>query len=256
MNRLLSCLSLPLLLVPSSIAQGPNDLAAGVRTALGGARSLVQGSATATVPAKSSSQGYSFKGNYLGMSLSEFKKANATDEVYVNAGSPNFFGRAEKKYTQAVPTPLCTDEMRGFPGDPTDLADGEVACNVSPVKLTRMPWLSPGIQVFSVLYRLNHERLYRIDITFPAAAFVAIRWAFQAKYGRPVKTSDDSFQNGYGATWKGANVYWNSDAEDILLTEGSENGPAQDSLSTLHPSMALFMDHGNRPATEKQALDF
>ena len=202
-------------------------------------------------------QGFSFKGNYLGMSLAAFRVANATDQVYVNTGNSTAFGRPNKKYTTAVPTPLCTDQMRGFPGDPgVDLAEGEVACNVSPGNANPDGLVVAGAPVISVIYRFYNGRLHHIQISFIALEYSLFSSAFKAKYGVPTARQESHYQNGFGANWVGEDLGWSSGSQSIALIEGAGNGPGQDNTNIQHPSTAVFDDFANEPSRPKSAQDF
>jgi len=52
---------------------------------------------------------YTFKGNYLGMSLADFRAANNQGQVAIAWGQPNWRGKPKRGRERMVPTPLCTD---------------------------------------------------------------------------------------------------------------------------------------------------
>ena len=199
---------------------------------------------------------FAFKGNELGMSLHNFKDQNATDKIWINTGKPNAFGRSSKKLSYEVKTPLCTDEIRGFPGDVGTLAEGETLCNVSPGKANPDGLIVAGQPVMHVLYYFYNNRLYKIELYFTASHFASIAQAFVQKYGDPAIQRSRTFSNAYGARWTGQLLAWAADQQVIGLDEGQANGPGQDSSDTSHPSIGLFLDQSNLPPTAKSGLDF
>jgi len=201
-------------------------------------------------------EAYSFKKNYLGMSLSEFTTANATDEVWINSGRPGIFGHPDKKKSIAVKTPLCTDTMRDFPGDPRTLVDKEVACNISPGKANPDGLVIGGKSANSVLYRFYEGRLYQIEIAFYANYYGDISTAFRQKYGVPTVVNATSYQNGYGASWKGEVLGWKSFTQIILIAEGPANGPGQNSFESRQASGIIFQDTALQPPTAAPPVNF
>jgi len=200
---------------------------------------------------------FDFKDVHLGMQLSEFKVVMAGDTVWVNTGKPNIFGHASKKYNKQVPTPLCTDTMREFPGDIPDLKDGEVLCNPSPGYANQDRLTVMGLQLESAIYRFYKSRLYEIDITASPSLFEVLQYGFRTKYGAPRSATTSSYQNGFGASWTGQNLYWERGRESIIFTEGPGNGPGQSAATEPHPSSAMFLDADLQPPPEKPApLDF
>lgn len=200
--------------------------------------------------------GYSFKGNYLGESLREFKAANATAEVSVNTGKPKgMFGHPDKKLTTTVKTPLCTDQMRGFPGDPGQLVPDEVACNVSPGEANPDGLVIGGNKARTVLYRFYKEKLYRIDISISDAFYPAVSQAFREKYGEPAKVLSHEYQNGYGARWNGEILAWKAGGQGIIMLEGPGNGPGQNRFMT--QSTIMMGDTALEPeSNSKSPVDF
>lgn len=204
--------------------------------------------ASAYAPVGSESP-YKFKSAYLGMTLEEFKRVTSGDVVERPAGS-NFLGMPR---TKKVPTPFCTDSIRGFEGDPLlDLKKGEVVCNPSPADANQDLLVVTGLRLRRITYSFYHGRLYKISLTMSPAMFGRILGAFGEKYGVPHKLKSDSYQNGFGATWRGENFAWERGAQLIVLNEGSAGGPAQfgDSNGVIvNPQLGP-------PAASQQPLDF
>lgn len=141
--------------------------------------------------AQNSSQ-FTFKGNYLGMPLSEFKAKNLGESVFINTGKPKWNGRADKKYTLEVPTPLCTDQYQGSPGDPGNEVPNEVLCNPSPGgERNKIALQFAGIQAESLFYRFYGQSLFEIEIHFTSHDYGEVKAAFVQKYGPPSRTSSD-----------------------------------------------------------------
>jgi hypothetical protein len=199
---------------------------------------------------------FSFKGNYLGMPLQEFKTKNVGESVFINTGKPKWNGRANKKDTQEVPTPLCTDQYQGFPGDPQNEAPNEVLCNPSPGDRNQSALQFAGIQAVSMFYRFLGSRLYDIEIHLVSHDYGDVKAAFIQKYGAPTSTTSERYQNGYGATWTGEVCHWRSGNQAIALTEGSGNGPGQDSRSFASLALAVFLDTSNVPRSSTKSADF
>ncbi len=189
---------------------------------------------------------FSFKGNYLGEPLPVFKAANATDFTFVNTGKPNWRGAQDKSKTEQVPTPLCTDEMRGFPGDPGgDLAPGEIACNVSPGRANLDGLYVANIRVSDMVYRFYNGKLYRIEFLFPATAYKTIGEAFLSRYGKPMVANAQD-RSVFATGWQDRNIFWKVGEQAIVLLDGTNTKPAA----------AMFLYHANMPPAPKPVQDF
>ena len=199
---------------------------------------------------------FTFKGNYLSMPIQEFKAKNVGESVFINSGKAKWNGRADKKNTLEVQTPLCTDQYQGFPGDPGNEAPNEVVCNASPGDRNQPALQFAGVQAVSMFYRFLGGRLYEIEIHLTSHDFGDVRAAFTQKYGAPANATTESYQNGFGATWTGEVCRWKSGNEAIALTEGSGNGPGQNPRSVASGALAIFLDTSNIPPSAKQPVDF
>jgi hypothetical protein len=166
---------------------------------------------------------FSFKGNVLGMPLDKFKEANPQGPVRVTVG--------KKKQKITMKTPVCTDSMRDFPGDPRNLVDDEVVCNASPGESNPELREMQGIQLESVIYRFYKGFLYRIDINIQQNDFEGVRTAFTQKYGSPSASN--------------RSLHWLRDHETLVLTEGPTSGPTVPT--------AVFLDSALSP---KKPVDF
>lgn len=194
---------------------------------------------------------YSFKGNYLGMSLAEFKTKNAGHSVWVNTGKPNAFGGQNKKYSRELPTPLCTDVVRGFPGD-DDLSpiDGEVMCNVSPGAINPdARTILDGLRLEQVLYHFYRDRLYEINISFLDLQYRTMASVFSDRFGNNAKVETKTRENGFGATWSSESRTWIDGTRIAFVVEGAGNGPAQNNLNP--GSYASIIDTALEPHRNK-----
>ena len=183
---------------------------------------------SAAKPAGLNAEPFMFKGNSLGMTLDAFKASNNQGKVWVASGAPNWRGKPRKGMEREVPTPLCTDEMRGFPGDNETLAmvPDEVFCNPAPAEI-------------------NPEA--RMVAGNPVAQYPIIKSAFQTKYGPAPSRSEVGFQNGFGARWTGEVLLWNRSTQTLMLYEGGKNGPGQDEFDPVGSSSATFTDGALAP---------
>jgi hypothetical protein len=148
-----------------------------------------------------------------------------------------------------VPTPLCTDEMRGFPGDNETLAmvPDEVFCNPAPAEINPEARMVAGNPVAAIGYYFFKGRLYRIEMHFAAAQYPIIKSAFQTKYGPAPSRSEVGFQNGFGARWTGEVLLWTRSTQTLMLYEGGKNGPGQDEFDPVGSSSATFTDGALAP---------
>jgi hypothetical protein len=199
---------------------------------------------------------FTIKGNFLGMPLQEFKVKNVGESVFINTGKPKWNGRADKKSTLEVPTPLCTDQYQGFPGDPGNEAPNEVLCNESPGDRNQSGLQFAGVQAVSMFYRFLGGRLNEIEIHLTSHDYMDVKAAFIQKYGTPTNTTSESYQNGYGASWTGEVCHWKSGNQAIALSEGSGNGPGQNSRSIASSALAIFLDTSNLPPSSTKPADF
>jgi hypothetical protein len=193
---------------------------------------------------------YEFKNTHLGMSLEEFKRVTSGD--LVKRASEHTFLWVPR--TKMVPTPFCTDSMRGFEGDPLfDLKKGEVVCNPSPQDANENLLKVAGFRLRQITYSFYNGKLYKISLKISPGLFGAVLDAFSKKYGTPQKLESDSYQNGFGATWRGENFVWKKGEQLIILNEGAGGGPAQigDDSNGVIVSPAF-----GPPAAPQQPLDF
>jgi len=204
--------------------------------------------------AQSPNEAFSFKGNPLGMALEDFKAKNP-GKTWVNTGDPN--RRMNKKLTQLVDTPLCTDHVRGFEGDNLPLSGAEVLCNASPAGTNAEGKILLGQQAAQVLYLFNSGKLYMIQVSILPRNFNLVTMALKQKYGEPVEGVPAGYQNGYGASWTGKELTWSRGSGRILASEGSGDGPAQDRSDPYNPSMIMFLDSSLAPKKDhKLQVDF
>jgi len=109
--------------------------------------------------------------------------------------------------------------------------------------------LVAGDPVGSVLYHFFNGKLYEIDLHFAAIRYRVIKAAFQDKYGPPSEQSESQFQNGFGASWTGEDLFWKLGTQSLFLYEGPKNGPGQDQFDEIASSAATFADSALAPAS-------
>lgn len=211
-------------------------------TALGG--NFQSNTLSAQTGASGNAQPFQFKVARLGMSLEEFKQATARGEVTVSV--PGRFGPRSKK----VPSPVCTDTVRGFPGDGfAQMPEGIVMCDPS-VEGERNhqgdEYLMIGVsKANQIQYWFYQGKLYSIEIQANHSAFGTILDAFETKYGPDNRRSIDIFQNGLGGRWRGTNYFWDRGTQSISIVEGNGGGPLNDFL--FQPSTAVIKDPSLAP---------
>jgi hypothetical protein len=172
-----------------------------------------------------------FKGNTIGMSLEEFKQSNKGQQIHINTGDPS--KRVDKKLSQKVDTPLCTDTFDGFEGTEKGAyrLPGEIICNVSPGAFNSAAKTIDGMQMRQVLYHFYDGKLYRISLSFSTIQFSGVRSAFISKFGEPTHIADTGCQNAFGARWTAESVNWQiSPTVTATLVEGCGNGPGQNAF--------------------------
>lgn len=203
----------------------------------------------ADVPGDSATP-YEFKMAHFGMSLEEFKHAASGELVDRPLPEHTIFGAPK---TKKFPTPLCTDSTRAFEGDPLlELKNGEVVCNASPGNANQNLGTVAGRKLRYITYSFYDGKLYKISLQIPPSTFVAVVEAFSKKYGVPRKSSSDSYQNEFGATWSAANFVWKRGSQTIVIKEGVGRGPGQFDDGT-----GVIMDTAfGPPAAPQQSLDF
>ncbi len=196
---------------------------------------------------------FDFKGNWLGMTLDQFRANNSGETFWIKDDTPSKRGDRKQK-AREVTTPFCTDQLRGFEGDLFPQEPGVVLCNPEPGDLYHKYREFAGINADMILYWFYDGRLFKIDISFPAAQFIPAQMAFQQKYGRPSAETSRAFQNKYGATWNGVADEWRRGTERIQMTEGPDNGPGQ---TPSEGAEILFVDSAlGPPRAASAAPDF
>ena len=200
-------------------------------------------------------QSFDFKGNGLGMSLTEFKRANKTGVVLMNSGPLKWNGAQNKKFDRNVSLPLCTDEVNVFPGSSIPIVQDEVLCNTAPGTVEEGR-LVLGEPITAVYYRFYKGKLYDIALVFDVRRFQEIVAAFREKYGTPTRVGSTAYQNAYGASWTGEEVTWLKGSQVIVAHEGSANGPVQSHYGVGSGSQIEYQDVSLAPKPEKPNIDF
>jgi hypothetical protein len=255
-------------------------------------------------------EGFSFKGNPLGMTLAEFKVANPTAPCFTKqdidafgkyegdlamAGMKASMAQAKVDVLQSQLYAVKGKEAKAAAKDAINAAildvkkaqddlaymqqhapqkfpwavgidvqaSDAIACSSASSAFYARPAegdANPdGLKVGSamasaVVYQFLKGRLYRLSVLFPAPVLNSIKDAFTTKYGEPTALAPDAYQNGFGASWKGANFAWISGHQEILLHEGPGNGPGQDSRNEF--SDVTYDDHLLEPVAVKAATNF
>ena len=85
-------------------------------------------------------------------------------------------------------------------------------------ELMGTPQTVAGVETSDVQYRFFEDRLYLINASIRrlqsggfsngVLAYDAIKEAYIGRYGKPLNTHPDVYQNGFGATFKGETVRW------------------------------------------------
>lgn len=196
---------------------------------------------------------YTFKGNWLGMSLKQFKVQDKGQQVLLPYWDPSI-KKKNKMTTHAFNTPLCSDTISGF--DTETIGPHEVVCNPSPGNVNLEARTVAGVLTDRIHYRFYKGKLCSISIDFPHFYFGAISRAFEAKYGKPTSTKLDSYENAFGATWTGTELYWERGKESIGIMEGAGGGPGQKSTAN-DESIVVISDQSLGPnSSAKPIVDF
>lgn len=194
-------------------------------------------------------QGYTFKGNRLGMTLDEFRQKNLSGyEYYTRDGS---IVKAGTRGSIKIAKPICTDSEY-FTGDPTlaaKLASDEVVC----------PDESPefaGLDYANLRYRFYKGKLYEVEAFFNSSGYEKVKNSFVAKYGPVSTTSKQDFHNDQGAHWQGEASTWRNGSQSIVLTEGPDNGPGHDTAKFRTNAGAVIRDDDLAPKAKAPKVDF
>lgn len=198
-------------------------------------------------------QPYRFKIAYLGMSLSDFKKAASGEPYMAEVGMKrSLFGR-HRPVMEELATPLCSDSggervLSGL----SKLSEGEVYCDASPGDTNVQMRTVAGTQAIKVFYLFYKNRLYCISLDALPQQFEVIEGAFTAKYGKPTRLGDDVHQNGYGAKVAVRKFLWKRGEQMILLKEGLSSDSGMLSSAT----NAVFLDPLLAPPGAAPVIDF
>lgn len=151
----------------------------------------------------------SIKGNRLGLSLEQFKQ----------------------KYERAVQgdsrmAPFCSDSLPGkaistLLAEPWHAGVGIVTCSTHFLFEAHrgvVPTLA-GQTTDMFVYHFLDGRLFRVTIFFNHDGFVAVRSAFQAKYGPPDRQSTNVLENRMSAKFESENVVWDDGVANLSLVE-------------------------------------
>ncbi len=168
-----------------------------------------------------------FKGNWIGMSLAQWKANPENQSDVTLTGHPGT--STWRKKTVHILGAWCSDGSAGVPGpDEDDIADGpgDLLCSVA------LPgWLGVtdvgDVEVSNLTYDFRGGKLISIKFFFESSKYAGVDLALSAKYGQGKEGTAVLYQNVFGARWTGETKYWKRG--DILLTlgEGSGNGPGR-----------------------------
>ena len=139
-----------------------------------------------------------FKGDRLGMSLSEFKakhplSGKCTDDAAKRAAAPDMF----EDLTEQI-------------------AHGLINC-IAPATVVNRE--APE----GALYKFLDGKLYAIFVTFPHDAFNEAVATAQDKYGVQTATDTEQYQNYFGAQFSGRSAVWIQRGDIVFLKEYTED---------------------------------
>jgi hypothetical protein len=198
---------------------------------------------------------YSFKASTLGMTLEEFKIANAGMGVQIPFGQVDNKGKNKTVY-RVVPLPICSDAYSAPVFDGTVVSGiGEIVCSMTYSNESTKDLVVAGERADRILYRFFGSRLCQIEIYFASNSYGAISEAFVLKYGSPVNESADQYQNVFGAHWVGQNKLWRNGKQLIAISEGANNGPGRNSDGA-GGGIAVIFDVSRFAPQKPKVLDF
>jgi len=165
------------------------------------------------------------------MTLEEFKRQNFSGYVYYDKKG-NLTKEGKKNAIQTA-RPVCTDSpaLLSQPYMRENLGPDEIVC----------PEENPQFagQLFAkVRYRFYKGRLFQIESQFGSSGYSQVKEAFIAKYGPVTETGFKDYQNGFGARWQGEISIWRHGSQAIVVMEGPDNGPGQESCDYRDPEIA------------------
>jgi hypothetical protein len=240
--------------VASAVSSNQNDMNGAGGPLSGTALANANGVATdSSVPTNTA---FSFKGNKLGMTLEQFRSNPANvASIWINTGDPK--KRLDKKKSQQVNTPLCSNQYAQIEDFPV-VASGEIICITGTpphdvvernFQITKQGGINTqsltvaGHDPEHVWYRFYREHLYAIEIgKFSPFEFADLLQAFEQKLGQPNRTSNEEYQNGFGAHWSGEVVIWQKGTQIVSLKEGPGMGPGQNHFSRTDGPEIIFAD--------------
>ena len=187
------------------------------------------------VPASSAQAGgLAFRGNSLGMPLSQFRSTNA-DSVCTDT-TPKFFG---------------SENPRAKP------ISGEVICIASPYPAT-----VAGQPIARAQYHFFSGKLWEMRISIEPQYFGDVMaslvhtWQLDSAYRHDMIADSESFQSNIGDQWGGVTASWKiADAHEFIsMREGPGNGPGKGGKFPL--SLIVVQDtSGESPGCEMRAAD-
>jgi hypothetical protein len=194
-------------------------------------------------------QGYSFKGNRLGMTLDDFKRQNFSGyEYYTREGS---VVKAGTKNAIQVAKPICSDSefYTGSSALAAKLDPEEIVCPDENPEFA-------GLEYSILRYRFYKGLLYEVEALFNSSGYDKVKNSFVAKYGPAGATSQQDFKNAAGAQWKGEVLTWRQGPQSIVLTEGPDNGPGQSNSKFRTNASAVIKDEDRAPHAKAPKVDF
>jgi hypothetical protein len=194
-------------------------------------------------------QGYSFKGNRLGMTLDEFKKQNFSGyEYYTREGS---VVKAGTKNAIQVAKPICSDSeyYTGSSALAAKLDPDEIVCPDENPEFA-------GLEYSILRYRFYKGLLYEVEALFNSSGYDKVKNSFIARYGQAGATSRQDFKNAAGAQWKGEVLTWRQGSQTIVLTEGPDNGPGGSDAKFRTNASAVIKDEDRAPRAKAPKVDF
>lgn len=110
------------------------------------------------------------------------------------------------------------------------------------------PLTVAGTKVQDLVHTFIDGVLFKIHGFFDAGGFTAVRDGFKTKFGKPGSSRTESYQNAYGATFKGECHVWSNGVCTLLLEEFGGDRELS-SFGFVHDALAAECDRRKPPPT-------
>jgi hypothetical protein len=195
---------------------------------------------------------YSFKGNYLGMTLEEFRKLNKrtdTSDILCTDNSSELhtwldkrnknldalakqFGQPQRSHENLVVCPITGGSFQ-VPNFGEAVGQG----------ITRDDGLTTVGQFIipSIEYKFFESKLWNISIEVNGRQWLELVDVLKSKYGAPTENKSSKKQNTFGATWDSPCFVWISKTQKIWASSPGVP-PGYEIVHALPDSMIEFTD--------------